>query len=167
MVHNFDSLDAFGTYLERQVPRAMRGALENELRTIGKAVSREAKSSIGTYQAGIGPYPAWAPLAASTVARKGHNRPLIDTGELRKSISFRAVKSAMVVHIGTDLKYAEYTEYGTSTAPPRPIFGPALFRVLPKVLPEVQKACVQGLVGYRLSSSQPGGSTEERGFDYL
>jgi hypothetical protein len=35
----------------------------------------------------------WAPNAPSTVARKGSDRPLIDTGELRRSITHVVVKT--------------------------------------------------------------------------
>jgi hypothetical protein len=36
----------------------------------------------------VNPRNGWAPNAPSTIRRKGSNRPLIDTGELRKSITY-------------------------------------------------------------------------------
>lgn len=161
---NFDSLDSFGSYVGTRVPKAMRGALEQELKVIGQAIKKDAVKSVGTYQSGIGPFPAWAPLAASTVARKGHNKPLLETGELKRSISTRVVRSQMAVHIGTNNKKAEFNEYGSGGVhpiPPRPIFGPAALRVLPKMLPRLGQACVAGF-GVRLSTTTPGVSGEGR-----
>ena len=36
----------------------------------------------------VNPENGWAPNSPATIARKGSDRPLIDTGELRKSITY-------------------------------------------------------------------------------
>jgi hypothetical protein len=65
----------------RQFEVNMGLASEAILIEIAVLIREEAKSRIGEYQAG------WPPHAASTVARKGSDRPLLDTGDLKASIS--------------------------------------------------------------------------------
>lgn len=54
----------------------------------------------------------WEPLKESTVSRrrKGSSKPLVDTGELRGSISSKATKDAAIV--GTNKEYATFQNYG-------------------------------------------------------
>lgn len=56
----------------------------------------------------------WAPLAASTIARKGHGRPLIQQGErggLLGSIHYQESDSDVV--IGTNMVYAAVCQFGS------------------------------------------------------
>lgn len=54
----------------------------------------------------------WEPLKESTVSRrrKGSSKPLVDTGELRGSISSKATKDAAIV--GTNKEYAAFQNFG-------------------------------------------------------
>lgn len=54
----------------------------------------------------------WEPLKESTVSRrrKGSSKPLVDTGELRGSISSKATKDAAIV--GTNKEYAAMQNFG-------------------------------------------------------
>lgn len=77
----------------------------------GKIIEEEAKRVIGTYDYN------WPPLAESTVARKGTDDPLLETGELRDSITH--IVRGNSVFIGSDLEKAVWQELGTSKIPPR------------------------------------------------
>ena len=72
---------------------------------------------------------AWEPLAASTVARKGHATILVDTGRLRQSLTelgspdnlFRVDKRGAL--FGTNVDYAFWHQRGTKQMPARPMVG--------------------------------------------
>jgi hypothetical protein len=84
---------------------------------------------------------AWPPLAASTILRKGHDRPFIDSGLYMDSITVRLVKKSkgvMELQVGpeglTDDGYsyqdvARWLEYGTSRIPARPLWRPLMQRI--------------------------------------
>jgi hypothetical protein len=70
-----------------------------------------AKQVIGTYDLG------WPALAASTLAKKGADTPLLETGGLRDSI--QKTVEPFVAHVGTDDPVGRYQELGTDKIPPR------------------------------------------------
>jgi hypothetical protein len=98
-------------------------ATEAILIEIAVLIREEAKTKIGEYQKG------WPPLAESTVKRKGHDRPLLDTGELKESISafveMHGPESGRAV-IGSPLERGLFAEIGTRHEPPRPWLLPAV-----------------------------------------
>jgi hypothetical protein len=116
----FSILEAVAKFKQFEINMGL--ASEAILIEIAVLIGDEAKSRIGEYQTG------WAPLAASTVARKGNDRPLLDTGELKASIS-AYVKMHGPQHgsayIGTPLEKGLWHELGTSKIPPRPWLLPA------------------------------------------
>ena len=70
------------TPVKKAVYRIIGGAeVIAELNVVGEKMKKDIKNNIGI----IGKY---KPLAPSTVARKGHNIPLMDTGALYDSIDF-------------------------------------------------------------------------------
>lgn len=135
------SLRSFGELarlLERkadQMPSTLLAASESG----AVLVERTAKAKIGEYQAAVGPFPEWAPLAESTLADKqrkgfaelGHDNPLLRTGDMRDSITHHATAQGFIV--GSDSEVAGYQEFGTRTIPPRPFLGPAIFEAEPAV----------------------------------
>lgn len=93
-------------------------ATDAALKKAANVLEKEAKSAIGTYRYG------WEPLAASTLARKAADTPLLETGELQRSIENNVGhKEAWV---GTDDRKATWLEFGTSKMPARPFMGGAL-----------------------------------------
>lgn len=64
---------------------------------------------------------AWAPLAPATVARKGTNNILVDTGRLLGSIAAHVAGTSAT--IGTSVAYAGYLQGGTSRMPAREFLG--------------------------------------------
>ena len=88
----------------------------------------------------------WKPLARKTVALKGGNTDIyIETGELRKNLSVRKVKSSNLyklfigaspwkVHKPSGKKFSElmsWLEYGTDKIPPRPLVRPTAQEIEP------------------------------------
>ncbi len=71
---------------------------------------------------------AWAPLAASTIAKKGHSLILWETGKLENSLTSQtgdAIREAGTSEaaFGTSVPYATFHEEGTSKMPARPPVG--------------------------------------------
>lgn len=70
----------------------------------------------------------WAPLAESTVRRKGHSSILFETGELAKSIQVERSGKTFTV-ITSDVDYADYMQEGFThwrsgkRVPARPFMG--------------------------------------------
>lgn len=126
----FDSLSAFVLHLTA-AEVAVRAAEHRALTKAVKLIEKSAKEEIGVYQPAIGPFPAWAPLAESTVAdrvSKGFSpdEPLKRTEALRDSISSEVSGNEAVA--GSDSDVMVYQELGTSTIPPRPVLGPAAYK---------------------------------------
>lgn len=66
----------------------------------------------------------WPPLAASTIERKGHGEILVETGELRSSLTDPGMamrKSAKTLEYGTNVDYARYHQEGTPKMPMRQV----------------------------------------------
>jgi phage gpG-like protein len=61
---------------------------------------------------------AWKPLAPSTIAKKGHDRILIETGALNNSLVLRNAEGAVrevtedSIRFGTDIEYSQYHQQG-------------------------------------------------------
>ena len=103
------------------------------LETCALLIEKTAKDEIGHYQAEAGPFPAWAPLADSTmkektrlgyVGRLSADDPLYRTGEMRDSLEHKT--GDLETEIGTFSEIAPFHEFGTDKMPPRPFLGPAL-----------------------------------------
>jgi HK97 gp10 family phage protein len=97
------------------------------LEKAAKLIEDEAKDSLGHYQGG------WPRLAESTIRKKGgRDEPLLDTGELRDSITHEVRGNE--ARIGSDLDKAAYAEFGTSYEPPRSWLLSATLRKEPEVV---------------------------------
>jgi hypothetical protein len=126
------------------------------LEMLGKRIEDRARSYLGVPQiAGHGGFAPWAPLAESTLEKKGQvapGTPLMETGELGESIEHRRV-SAITVAVGTSLlsdrgaPYPKYLEEGTAEMPPRPFLHPAALEVVEESLDEIGAVIVSGVGG--------------------
>lgn len=114
MAHSLLSFAAHVASMVAMVEHANHSALEKA----GKIVEKEAKRVIGTYDYN------WTPLAESTLARKASDTPLLETGEMRESITHTVQDHT--AYIGTDNEKAIYHELGTSRIPARPFLRGAL-----------------------------------------
>ncbi len=79
---------------------AYEKAIENGLTAIGMTAEGHAKRKITDY-------------------------PAVDTGRLRNSITYKAVRTERAVYIGTNVEYAPYVELGTRKMRARPYLKPA------------------------------------------
>lgn len=121
---DFGEFSAFLLAMEPIAKVAVHRGLEKGL----KRIETTAKESIGTYQDGVGKFPAWAELADSTKQdrlRQGYteNDPLLRSGETRESIESHLHDMEGVVASDSDILY--WQEVGTEHIPPRPVLGPA------------------------------------------
>lgn len=148
-MREFGSLAAFASHL---ITLQASVALEAHrgLKEVAEAITKTAKGEIGSYQQAIGPFPAWAQLAESTVAdRVAHgytpDDPLLRDGKMRGSVSNEVVSLEAVV--GSDSDIAVYQELGTDKIPPRPFLGPAVIhnhKVIRRIL---GAALARGVLG--------------------
>jgi hypothetical protein len=155
-MQKFNSLGALAQYLMKQTARNYVSKLSGALSQIGQSVQQEAKSEIGTYQSGVGPYPPTAPLAEATIERKAKegygmhgdpDTPLYATGAFQEDINYKVDEANLSVDIGTNQDYIVYTELGTGKMPPRPIFGTSALRAVPKTLPLIGAYATAGITG--------------------
>lgn len=128
---------------------AWRGAKHRALEKASRVIEDAAKAEIGHYQPQVGPFPAWAPLAESTEQHKAAmgypaGAPLLATGDMRENISHQVEGNEAAV--GSPDDRAVYHEFGTSRMPPRPIFGPAVFRNEERIQRILGGAIVEGVL---------------------
>jgi len=95
----------------------MRDQILPELRTFEQAVF-DSGGSMDSME-------AWAPLSPSTIKRKGHGRPLIDTTALMRSFQggsggISVISRAEMV-FGTAVRYAIFHQRGTRRMARRPV----------------------------------------------
>jgi HK97 gp10 family phage protein len=145
----FTSLGQFARHLAT-LEVAVALELRRGLDEVATAVRDKAKDEIGSYQAAIGPFPAWAQLAESTVedrVAKGYSpdQPLLRSGEMRDSIGKDV--SGIEATIGSTSQVAVYQELGTDKIPPRPFLGPAVLHNEALIKRILGKAFIAGLLG--------------------
>jgi phage gpG-like protein len=125
--------------------------LELGFHAIVKEIEETAKEEIGVYQPAVGPFEAWAPLAASTKAervRLGYteDEPLLRSGQLRDSIESEVAGLAAIV--GTKSELGLWQEVGTDRIPPRPFIGPAYVRKIDPLMESIGMAISKGFKAY-------------------
>jgi HK97 gp10 family phage protein len=148
MAKEFTSLGDFAMHLVK-VQTAVKVAEHQGLKRIAQLIETTAKEELGTYQDEVGHFPAWAPLAESTERHKERmgypaDSPLVATGEMRDNIS-HVVKGTEAV-IGSPDERAIFQEMGTSTIPPRPFLGPAVYRNKERIEKIIGRAVVAGIM---------------------
>lgn len=90
------------------------------METVGALVEAQTKRRIASEKTAPDGS-AWAPLKASTAARKGNDNILVDVGRLLGSISHIATATQAVV--GTNVFYGVFHQGGTSRMPSRAFVG--------------------------------------------
>ena len=121
---DFASLAAFAAHVTT-LTAAIQHAEDAALEEAATVVEVEAKRVIGTYDYG------WTPLAASTLARKSADTPLLESGAMRTSIQHSTGRG--VARIGSNSDIAVYQELGTSKIPPRSFLMGAAVHKEPEV----------------------------------
>jgi HK97 gp10 family phage protein len=145
----------------------IRGLLYEQLKSAAKKVQSDAKKKFGTYQPGIGPFPAWAVLNYDYVVEKVANgapgdAPLIgyysdrarrdsvagSEVRLKDSIGITMNADEPAAYIGTNNLLGVFHEYGTIKMPPRPFLRPALYQNEKSIIESMKEAIAGGLVSY-------------------
>lgn len=114
----FNSFGAFANFLitEIDIELTQHVALEKAC----QMVEDSAKDAIGNYIFD------WPHLQPATIARKAQgDTPLLETGELRDSISHVVYPEHGYGDVGSNDPVAKYQELGTSRIPPRSFLGSA------------------------------------------
>jgi HK97 gp10 family phage protein len=135
MPREFTSFTALFTTMEEDVHVTIARS-RKIMKKAGNLVKQHARAQLGHYLDHPGPYRGepWAPLAESTLKRKLHDTPLVETGKLHDSIEVTAVDGEVEIGVkssigerGIDIgDIAVWQEFGTIRIPPRPFLGPAL-----------------------------------------
>lgn len=149
MAKSFESLAALATHFV-ETELVMARMLEVGLDKVLEHVEKVAKAEFGTYQPGVGPFPAWPELADATkddrVAQGfSENDPLLRTGEARDSIEHQ--REGLEGVVGSADEKMVWFEFGTAKMPARPVLGPAAFLSRPAIEKLVGAAAVAGLIG--------------------
>lgn len=145
---DFASIEAFIAHMamvEQAVIRHAHAGLEKSAQVVEKA----AKAELGYYQPAVGPFPAWDPLAESTLEHHAAlgvgDSPLLVTGQLYASIEHETQGHEAV--IGTKMDIGAYQEFGTDRIPPRPFMGPAVVHSKEKIEKIMSRGLVTAIVG--------------------
>lgn len=111
-----------------------------------KYISEQSKMVQQTVQDKIKSGEGMKALKPSTIAKKGSNRPLIETGTLLDSISVEINGLSFTVKPTgdnpsglTNEQQAIYHEFGTERIPPRPFMRPSYEEVEPKLKEEISE----------------------------
>ena len=147
----FASLGAFAEHVLKAAI-AEEVALREGLSRCARAVEKEAKAEVGTYQDAAGPFAGWAGLADSTKedrVRRGFTEddPGLRTGEMRDGIGTAMSATGLEATIGSDDDHLVYFELGTAKQPPRSVLGIAMARKLPEIQAVLGASALAGLVG--------------------
>lgn len=127
-------------------------AMHHAMDRAAAMVEREAKRELGTYQAGGGPFVAWAELAEATKADRvaqgfTENDPGVRTGEMRDSVGREVAHDGTEAAVGSNDDKAVWFELGTSKQPPRSFLGLAAFRKERQIAELLGHGMVTALVG--------------------
>ncbi len=100
---------------------------------LGGVIEKIEERHRGFFESEISPaFQPWAPLAARTIARKGHSEVLVETGRLRASLvrqtgdSIRDIIKEQFFHglsFGTSVTYSRYHQEGGGHLPQREHVG--------------------------------------------
>jgi hypothetical protein len=120
MAHSLLQGAAFFAGMSAAVDRAARKAVEKS----AVIVEEEAKRVIGSYDYG------WTPLAASTLAHKAADTPLLETGAMRASLQYSTAshRDFWEAFVGSNDPKALFQELGTVHIPPRSFLAGASMR---------------------------------------
>lgn len=118
------------------------------LEASAKLLEEKAKEKFGVYQNGIGNYPKWLQLAASTQkerVEKGYtpNDPLLRSGALKETIRHSVDPITLTATVGSTSEIMVDQEMGTSRIPPRPVLGPTAYENSPEVIYLLEKATLK------------------------
>ncbi len=164
----FSDIPSFLAFLV-EAHAEMKEAEHHGLEAAAVVIEKDAKASLGEYQQGVGPFPAWPELAESTQeqrAKAGYsaNDPLLRSKTLEGAITHDVHAAFALVGVpetgelepdGNALvsDVAKDMEWGTMRAPPRPFMGPAAYRKGKEAAEAAGAPIISKLVGREVSPS--------------
>lgn len=164
----FASLEAFAIHL-MAAELVWKVQRKNALNQAANLIKQDARKQIGHYQAEVGAYPQWAPLAESTDDEKARlgapaDAPLKRWGDLKKSFRSTPVGETEMI-VGSTDPNMEWHEFGTVKMPPRPVLGPALLKNIDHIQALLGGAIIDTVLsgqrmGYRFSKAEWGSPLE-------
>jgi hypothetical protein len=113
-------------------------------------IKKRAQAELGIYQEAVGPFAAWAPLAAATLAHKSGDTPLYEEGDLEKAIDVLPSGEPYTAYVGItdpDMQViGAALEFGAPAhnLPPRPFMGPALYLEEDQIRQEIGDLVITG-----------------------
>lgn len=120
---NFTSFSASAQHLRKQLKTS-------GLKLLARAtidLANDIKSRHGRYPSDL----KWARLKPATIAQKGRDTPLHQTGSMQQAVQWNL--RGTVAEVFTDHPIAPIHEYGAilkgGTIPPRPIWRPAVMKI--------------------------------------
>lgn len=119
---NSPDLQHLVSYLENVKKNADEGPGLDTMKLIGEEGMKDVEERFDTKGFGT-----WVPLSPLTIAKKGHNQILFDTGNMKKSIGIGEIKinyvSVVVPHAGKDFRedIPGIHQLGTDKIPQRKI----------------------------------------------
>lgn len=81
----------FPKYLQENLANIVKYIMEGRKEETLENLGQEAKNTVIDAFKTHGAHGEWAPNSKKTIARKGVNNPLIDTGALRQSVDYKVV----------------------------------------------------------------------------
>lgn len=149
-IRRVQSFRMLADILNESITLGLPEVFHGELERLGEDIAARAKSYLGRPQPPAhGGFPPWPPLAPATLAKKGANTPLYETGRLADSIEYSVEKEENRVTIGSNLRYARFHELGTSKMSARPFLHPAAEEVVAERGDLIGEAVVTTLVDFR------------------
>lgn len=126
-----EGFDGFEDYLKDLSRDFLAATFTNELERFQRTLE---EAHLGGFHSGMSPTTEqWAPLAPSTVKKKGHATILVDTGKLQRSLTDAGAEDAIRDIIaeppqhglvfGTSVEYAGFHQFGTVRIPQREHVG--------------------------------------------
>jgi hypothetical protein len=106
------------------------GGLRQAIRKLGAVPAQAATEAAtlitqelkGEFAKGVDPYGRqWAPLQPTTRRRKGHARPMIDSGLAKSSTAAKPLRGVGIA-LQTDADYLRFHQGRSGTRPARPVF---------------------------------------------
>lgn len=125
-----DSIDELYSHIEQRIEEVLNADYEPVFRKVMNDFEEDHEFYFQNEVAFTGA--PWAELSPVTIAAKGHDRILVDTGRLMASLtsdSPDAIREIVTgVHtptmsFGTSVEYAGYHQTGTEHMPARPVLG--------------------------------------------
>ena len=162
---DFNDFAAFESFWRFSVVPGFLLAMHAALDEAGARILDRIEDKIGVPQGPSHGYPAWPPLAQSTLqgwgpnpgkialgqtGRKSAEDPWLATGQTSQTLDYIVHRNDLAVTAGSPEDQAFFGEFGTVNQPPRPLFRPAAEEIAEEMLPRFAEFMVAGIAGVQV-----------------